>query len=327
MARMREREDAMRAEGKHLEGERIALRTESTRWEKERIALDSSTLKMEGERQALESAIRHSEQERLRLDEKKQLLEGERSRLEKEKHLMENERQSLEEQELALKEERERWERARDEQKIPQGAFWEVVWPAWDCRSYGRREYWGILRNIPAGRSEIDACMNMPVEIKGVAIRRPNRCQYVQGSIRGFWMVDWDQPDCKPWHQDFVDRVSSGYLVTVAPPPSARLTNTYSKGCTNWGSGHRRIEAEVVGINSKGGQDWRLLCETTPMEWNHITYASPAHCEVSIISYSRATLLQNTDCVLAFRIVGRKSQLGMYLMTFVDRVEGVRPNG
>ena len=33
------------------------------------------------------------------------------------------------------------------------------------------------------------------------------------------------------------------------------------------------------GINNKGHQDWRLLCETTPMTWNHITYNTPTHCD------------------------------------------------
>ena len=218
---MREQQDGMRKESRHLENERIALRHESTRLVEERMALESSTLEMEGERLALESAIRHSEQERSRLEQQKQMVEAERSRLEKQTHLLEaeksklekqthlleDERHSLEKEELTLKEERERWEKARDQLSIPKGAFWEVVLPAWDCRAYGKREFWGILRNVPEGRSEMDACMNMPVEIGGVTIRRPYRCQY-RGPMNGFWMVDWDQPDCKPWHQDFVDKVS-----------------------------------------------------------------------------------------------------------------------
>jgi len=255
MARMREQQDGMVKESRHLENERVALRHESTRLAEERMALESSTLEMEGERLALESAIRHSEQERLRLEKQKQTVDAERSRLEKQTHLLEAERRSLEGEELSLKEERERWEMVRDELTIPKGAFWEFVLPAWDCRAYGKREYWGVLRNVPEGRSEMDACMNMPVEIRGVTIRRPYRCQY-RGPMNGFWMVDWDQPDCKPWHKDFVDR-----------------------GCTNRGSGLRHLEAEVVGINNKGGQDWRVLCETTPMIWNHINYTSPAHCD------------------------------------------------
>jgi len=242
MARMRVREDAMREVAKHLEGERIALHRESTQLVKERKALESSTRKMNGERQALESTIRDSEQER--------------SRLEKQTHLLEGERRLLMEEELALKEEREKWEKARED-RAPQGAFWELVQPKLDCLSYGKREYWGILRNIPEGWTELDACMNMPVEIKGVSVRRPDRCLSARGSpVRAFWTVDWDQPDCKPWHQDF-----------------------YDKGCTNKGSGIRRLEAWVVGINEKGDQDWRLLCESTPMTWNHVTYNTPTHCD------------------------------------------------
>ena len=55
--------------------------------------------------------------------------------------------------------------------------------------------------------------------------------------------------------------------------------NTDFQGCTNLGSGIRRLEAQVVGINDKQGQDWRLLCETTPMTWNHTTYNHTTHCD------------------------------------------------
>ena len=113
---------------------------------------------MEGERDALESAIRRSEQERSRLDRQKQLMEDER-------HLLEHEKE-------ALREERARWEKARED-RVPQGAFWEVR-PAVDCRAYGKREYWGMLQNIPDGWTDLDACMTMPVEIKGVSVRRPD---------------------------------------------------------------------------------------------------------------------------------------------------------
>ena len=175
-----------------LEHEKGALREERERWDKARE-------EMEGERDALESAIRRSEQERSRFDRQKQL--------------MEEERHSLEHEEEALREERERWEKTRED-RVPQGAFWEVVWPAWDCRAYGKREYWGMLQNIPDDWTDLDACMNMPVEIKGVSVRRPDRCAYVAGSphIHGFWIVDWDQPDCQPWHKDFNDRVRRGKL-------------------------------------------------------------------------------------------------------------------
>ena len=116
-----------------------------------------------------------------------------------------------------LRKERERWEKARED-RVPQGAFWDGVWPAWDCRAYGTREYWGILQNIPKYWTDLDACMNMPVEIKGVTLRRPYRCAYVEGSpyVHGYWMVEWDQPDCQPWHRDFHDKVRGTAMSSAA---------------------------------------------------------------------------------------------------------------
>jgi len=237
-ARMREEQGAMRNEANHLESERIALRSESNRLEEERLALESATLKLESEREALESAIHHSEMERSRLEQEKQLLEDERQSSEQERGALEDERQLseqerealevvihrsklerlqferekqlLEQEREALREERERWEKAREDY-YPRGAFWGGVLPAVDCRAYGKREYWGTLENIPEDWTDMNACMNMPVEIKGVSIRRPDRCSYAEGSphIHGYWMVDWNQSDCKPWHREFHDTVRS----------------------------------------------------------------------------------------------------------------------
>ena len=116
---------------------------------------------------------------------------------------LEKEREGWKEE---LQRELERWERALG-RHVPHGAFWDGVWPAVDCRAYDTREYWGALQNIPEDWTDLDACMNAPVEIKGVSIRRPYRCAYVEGHIRGYWMVGWDQPDCRPWLQDFHDKV------------------------------------------------------------------------------------------------------------------------
>ena len=124
------------------------------------------------------------------------------------------EKQKTERKREVMARERKLWEEAR-EARVPRGAFWDVVWPAWDCLAYGKREYWGILRNIPKGWGGLDACMNTPVEIKGVKIRRPDRCEgvlmFTEIQIRGYWVVDWDQPDCKPWYRDFEDKVGPNF--------------------------------------------------------------------------------------------------------------------
>ena len=129
-------------------------------------------------------------------------------RASREKSALVAEREKSERERENLRREREFWEKV-PEDRVPHGASWEVVWPAWDCLAYGKREYWGMLRNIPQGWNAIDACMNMPVEIKGVNIRHPHRCKFVDGSphVHGYWMVDWDQPDCKPSYRDFHDAV------------------------------------------------------------------------------------------------------------------------
>ena len=138
------------------------------------------------------------------------------------------EREKSEQKREKMRRDRELWEKVLED-RVPQGAFWEVVWPAWDCRAYGKREYWGMLRNIPEGWSTIDACMNMPVEIKGVTVRRPDRCAFVDGSpyIHGYWMVDWDQPDCKPWYRDFHDAVSLNLSFTRTQWSHSHATGVY----------------------------------------------------------------------------------------------------
>ena len=60
--------------------------------------------------------------------------------------------------------------------------------------------------------------------------------------------------------------------------PSNRA-NVIWQGCTNFGPGTRRIEAQVVGILNRKEQDWRLLCGSTPMTWNHTTFDAPTHCD------------------------------------------------
>jgi len=40
----------------------------------------------------------------------------------------------------------------------------------------------GNATNIPIGWSAVDACTNMAIEIKGVTVRHPCRCVFVEGS-------------------------------------------------------------------------------------------------------------------------------------------------
>jgi len=167
------------------------------------------------------------------------------------------ERERSEQERAKMRHDREVWWEVPDD-RVPLGAYWEDIWPAYDCRAYGKREYWGVLLGVPEGWSAMDACMNTPAEVKGVTIRRPDRCAFVIGSpaIHGYWMVDWDQVGCRPWHKDIRDT-----------------------GCTNRRSGLTRIEAKVEGIINRKEQDWQVMCESTPFTWDGVNYTSPVHCE------------------------------------------------
>jgi len=230
------------------------------------------------------------EQERGKWEQERGEWEWEKGEWEREKGEWESEREKLELEKEKLRLERERWERVRED-RVPQGAFWEVVSPAVACSAYGKREYWGMLQNVPEGWTAMDACTNMPVEIVDVTIRRPDRCASVEGSphIHGYWMVDWDQPDCKPWYKDFHDAVS--------PPPLSVLYGYAhtSQGCTSYASGQRRIEAHLVGIIDSKEQDWWLMCSTTPLTWNQTTYMSPTHCESRVSSFPLESFTGEAD--------------------------------
>ena len=265
--------------------ERVALAAEREMSERQTVILEQQEEKLEKEKVQWKGERVQWEQERVEWEREREESKQEREKSEREREKSEWEREEM-------RRDRELWEKARED-RVPLGAFWEVVWPAWDCRAYGRREYWGLLQNIPEGWSAMDACLNMPVEIRGVTIRRPYRCGFVGGSIHGYWMVDWDQPDCKPWYRDFYDAVSPGILDF---PSSACCGNAHvSQGCTNHGSGARRIEAELVGINNKGGQDWWVLCSSTPLVWEGVTYNSPTHCEEQVGGFPSESVTSEAD--------------------------------
>ena len=45
-----------------------------------------------------------------------------------------------------------------------------------------------------------------------------------------------------------------------------------------------------MGINNRKEQDWRMLCSTTPLVWNNITYTSPTHCDERVSGFPSEVL-------------------------------------
>lgn len=246
-----------------LRKERSALVAEREKWEKKRVELEQERVQWEQEGVQWEQERVQWKQERLSSEQEREKLERERGKSEQER--------------AKMRRERELWEKAKED-RVPPGSFWDIIRPASACHAYGKREYWSTLQNVPEGWTPTDACMNTPVEIKDVTVRRPYRCTSDESPhIRGYWIVDWDEPGCKPWWREYRDAVCQ-----ITPLLSTCLSERASQGCTSYKSGKRRIEGELVGLIDKKDQDWGLMCATTPLTWNYITYSSPTHCELRV---------------------------------------------
>lgn len=190
------------------------------------------------------------------------------------------ERENWEKEKDNMRHDRETWEKVPEE-RVPPGAYWVYVRPVDDCRAYGKRDYRGELKNVPKSWSAIDACMNTPVWIRtppeypDFEIPQPYRCAVIDGSLYGYWTVDQHQDDCKPKLKDVHDTASRIFPSVLTP---YSRSHSASQGCTNYGSGLTRIEAQVLDIGGKT-QDWWVMCESTPFTWGGVNYTSPTHCE------------------------------------------------
>jgi len=50
-----------------------------------------------------------------------------------------------------------------------------------------------------------------------------------------------------------------------------------------------------VGINNRKEQNWWLLCSSTPLVWNQITYSSPTHCQERVSGFPFESFTGETD--------------------------------
>ena len=63
-----------------------------------------------------------------------------------------------------------------------------------------------------------------------------------------------------------------------------------------------------MGMNTKGGQDWWLLCSTTPLIWNQIMYTSPTHCEDRVSGFPFENIMSEADSVLSMKGRGKEDR-------------------
>ncbi|OBZ76110.1 hypothetical protein A0H81_03926 [Grifola frondosa] len=103
--------------------------------------------------------------------------------------------------------------------------------------------------------SWMEICQEMPVVIHGRTIAKSDKCERLQnGDIKGHWLVNFDEPACRPYWGDL-----------------------YDKGCIEGGSGMKRVEARIWGL--KSGEDWAALCGSTSATIDGRWFDRPTRCE------------------------------------------------
>ncbi|KIM65862.1 hypothetical protein SCLCIDRAFT_1211867 [Scleroderma citrinum Foug A] len=118
------------------------------------------------------------------------------------------ERLSEWEQERLLHEEELRQrQRREEEERVRLNLAWARV-EAHHCTTYATREYTAQLTNLPADyKYRLDACRVTPLEIHGITYT-PRRCEEHGQTVIGYWEVNENEPDCRPWWNWYKDKVS-----------------------------------------------------------------------------------------------------------------------
>jgi len=158
-------------------------------------------------------------------------------------------RQWREERKKHEEEERER------ERRLIQ---WGPLQKDQECVSYGAARYQAHLQYVPPGWDQYTACTETPIQIHQKDVL-PTQCQFnTEGQVVGVWVIDFEEPACKPWWRDIKDH-----------------------GCTSRSSGIHRYETHLEAYlePNEFKANWAEMCNTTPHSMFGRTYNSPTECK------------------------------------------------
>ncbi|KAF6754038.1 hypothetical protein DFP72DRAFT_900236 [Ephemerocybe angulata] len=134
---------------------------------------------------------------------------------------------------------------------------WEHFKGAEHCLRFATREYTAKLVGAPPNVSPISACRETPVNIHSIPIV-PDYCQDlgIAGGVWGYWTISFEEPECLTNWGDFIDR-----------------------GCDDPGSESMTRRFEAVLENMQDGDNWQIMCTTTPADLKGFHFPTPTMCE------------------------------------------------
>ncbi|KAI0322453.1 hypothetical protein OF83DRAFT_1167511 [Amylostereum chailletii] len=203
----------------------------SRQWERDRLEHERQKREWEVERQ---ESRREWERERERITQERLY--------EQEEH--ERARRQWERERQGHQAERESWERERRErerEREGERPYWgPLAMTSSRCLSYDTREYTARLFDILPTGAWHTTCMSTPQGIHGRSVS-PTRCEDhasgPDGGVVGYWIVSWDEAECRPHWERFWD-----------------------KGCVR--PGLRRWEGQLYSFRPE--DDKFEMCQSTP---------------------------------------------------------------
>ncbi|KAJ7231665.1 hypothetical protein C8J57DRAFT_1384723 [Mycena rebaudengoi] len=169
----------------------------------------------------------------------------------------ENERQEIvrEKEEWAKAREDEERRKEEEKERMRAGFYWADLQADQRCFRYGTRQYTARVSNVPREYDPVQACKETQIEINGLRFVTPDMCEDRGcNGVFGHWLVGHNEPTCATYFREFQD-----------------------KGCTPPASRQRRVESHLENLHP--GDDWRLMCSTTPADFWHLHFDRPHMCE------------------------------------------------
>jgi len=175
--------------------------------------------------------------------------------------------------------EREQWRKDRIDRENQQRQeeeekraliVWENLSSSTKCLRYGTREYSATLSHVPFGLDPLAECWKKSIDIHGRQIL-PSRCdtQGMCGTVTGHWIVDFSEPTCVTWWRGYDN-----------------------KGCVERGI-HRY---ESVLENLQWGDDWHVMCATTPGQVQGRSFDGPTSCASWRSGINGIWLVEDANC-------------------------------
>ncbi|TEB23645.1 hypothetical protein FA13DRAFT_1639601 [Coprinellus micaceus] len=141
-----------------------------------------------------------------------------------------------------------------------QRASWENLKGAEHCLRFATRQYTARLANAPSDVPAVKTCRETAADIHGVPIL-PHFCRDLgmAGGVWGHWVIDFEEPACLTKWGNFVD-----------------------KGCDDQGESAMTRRFEALLENMQDGENWQIMCATTPADIKGFHFPTPTMCERSV---------------------------------------------